>query len=1063
MPDFVHKAMIGCVAFILTSFVFLGVVHIEQPLKYNDFIVGYLASNPGSKVQDLLVWPVSIFVFWGVSLLIGAATRTVDKHWGSDQAAHFLNQVLVWSLPLAAILLGTYWGVTIEPRMLVWPVIGLLFLVCMPWWVARWGGVFQAVSCSAALLTVMLLSLLPIALSVLLSKMPASLVGAVPDVSLFFGVSVVMAITGCLVLAWGYAVASASVNRGLAWAAVLGQCGLLLFFAVLYPSKKLMPDGQVAGYHTTVYLKVLVLACMIVGLLDIARRYAAWHRHTTVPYNNWAGIYSPFAVFALLLAFKVAYSGVPSIDPDDYHFGEYLLGAWTYAKGAVPYVDYLPAHGLIENYMASLMSFTFYDGTASSIHDAERLVFFFVGLVAFYAMYLYTGSLLLAFFSVLLINARITLFFLVPFICLFLSPGLRRKPELWLIMMCVMAPLLVLGAPPQGIVLLVAFSPLCAKILWDQIVSGDRASWFRIGGVVVALVLVAWATPLFHMLWGAVNYVLINGPINQVAYGLPWHLSWSLGDKSGVFFEAVRMSWVVVPLVALYMLLLERHHIKHSDSYFYTALVCALFCFLLIPYVMGRVDPGSLSRAGFVSLLATAIFMPVLLWNAVGASNRSWLLLYMVSVCSLLGFTQTSLPGLSQEPDQSVAEEQLIDMAAAGLPNMGVGQIDAKQWDRIQRVHAVLSRHLPPEAPYLDLSSRNAQYFYTNRPPVIPVTSPYNMVSQQQQVQAVDILKKRTPDIALLQADNIVHDGGGLSLRGYYLYRFVMDNYVPRLERGLIVGHKKKGDAYDHSTIVAEISPETNDLFLNGFSRGQAIVKLSDPMLVSMLSKGDTLVFPNGESRSIETLDASQAWIGYSGAPLSFHDTPLPVYVDIQVSPEVFREYATSLFQRSFPVSDLSRIPLTWGGSQHELKSKMERVYDLVPVVQDQVQQAVVEKGRYLFDLSNPQLTLDVSSLGISGQRAGILSFDMGCSNASALSYMRVEWWGAHPERDAEHSSVRFLVRTGAIIVPLDASPHWLRSDAIKAIRLQLEDVAACGQASISNIGLYQRTVVNGR
>ncbi|WP_040056235.1 hypothetical protein [Candidatus Williamhamiltonella defendens] len=65
------------------------------------------------------------------------------------------------------------------------------------------------------------------------------------------------------------------------------------------------------------------------------------------------------------------------------------------------------------------------------------------------------------------------------------------------------------------------------------------------------------------------------------------------------------------------------------------------------------------------------------------------------------------------------------------------------------------------------------------------------MAPSTQQRRVVDALAASPPKLPLLQTENIVHDGGGLELRNPYLYRFVMDHYVPRMESGFIVGYVK--------------------------------------------------------------------------------------------------------------------------------------------------------------------------------------------------------------------------------------------------------------------------------
>lgn len=63
----------------------------------------------------------------------------------------------------------------------------------------------------------------------------------------------------------------------------------------------------------------------------------------------------------------------PNISADDYHFGESLLGWWSYMQGAIPYIDYIPAHGVIGDDLTQFLSFVFYDGSAGSIIHVGNL------------------------------------------------------------------------------------------------------------------------------------------------------------------------------------------------------------------------------------------------------------------------------------------------------------------------------------------------------------------------------------------------------------------------------------------------------------------------------------------------------------------------------------------------------------------------------------------------------------------------------------------------------------------------------------------------------------------
>jgi hypothetical protein len=125
-----------------------------------------------------------------------------------------------------------------------------------------------------------------------------------------------------------------------------------------------------------------------------------------------------------------------------------------------------------------------------------------------------------------------------------------------------------------------------------------------------------------------------------------------------------------------------------------------------------------------------------------------------------------------------------------------MASIEARHWERLLNLRRLLSERLADGDTYLDLTSRNAHYFYMDRIPPVAVAASYNMVPIAQQRRAVAAMSPQPPKLALLEADNVVVDGGRLALRNPVLFRFVLDHYEPGLERGFIVGyggHSGKG------------------------------------------------------------------------------------------------------------------------------------------------------------------------------------------------------------------------------------------------------------------------------
>jgi hypothetical protein len=114
-----------------------------------------------------------------------------------------------------------------------------------------------------------------------------------------------------------------------------------------------------------------------------------------------------------------------------------------------------------------------------------------------------------------------------------------------------------------------------------------------------------------------------------------------------------------------------------------------------------------------------------------------------------------------------------------GLPNIGAGTIEPEHLARLKAIDGTLNVLLDTGETYLDLTSRNAQYFYLNRRPPIEVGAVYNLIHTNQQLRAIRSLSRQSVPAVLASANNIPHDGGPLGFRSHLLYRYVITHYKP--------------------------------------------------------------------------------------------------------------------------------------------------------------------------------------------------------------------------------------------------------------------------------------------
>ncbi|MGQ7957267.1 hypothetical protein ACUTAF_06015 [Pseudomonas sp. SP16.1] len=1057
----IEKIAVLVVSSCMAVFALLVCLSLTLAPAYSDFIVGNTAWYASTKAQDLLAAPVFILMLLsGLWFFTGQISRAKAKC-GDETADALVSQLLWWSVPVVATLGGSLIGLPLDKKLFYISAVGLVYLTLVSAAIVYGGRRINPTVAGLGLLSVLLIALLPLEVALVKGRLPADWVYEF-ELGRYLKTTYMLIGLGFVLMLIGIVVYAERFERVLPRLLLVGQLGLPLLFLCFYPARLLTPEGALTKYSTTPALKILLAAMVVWGLIDVARRYFTFMR---CPQANWSALLSPVALFALLMAVKAGATVAPQVNPDDYHFGEHLLGWWSYLQGVIPYVGYMPAHGIIGDDLPGMLAYFFYDGKASSVVEASRLATLLLALFAFLALHRYSGSVGLAFVSISFLggfsqSTNLNWLFLAPFICLWLYPGLLAKPAKWLGIWIVTVPLVILGVPPQGLLLVAASGLAALYMVWRYWQVGDI--WHgrkEIGLALAVLLLMAIVSPLVPMLFNAIRYVLENGPINQVAYGIPWKLSWNAGARSGFIFELVRMSWIMVPVLCAVLLYTQRNNPAISRSLLLPALIVLVFSLLLIPYSMGRIDPGAGSRPAVVGILGWAILLPIALWGLLKQRDKAAWVLLVVGMSASLNAFPPSLSVFVSSLSARIPVGPLRDGASVGLPNLGVGTVQDEHWGRLTRLNALLSRKLAPGENYLDLTSRNAQYFYLDRMPEQVVTAPYNMVPLAQQRRAIERLAQELPRIALLEGNNITHDGGGLALRNPLLYRFVLQNYVPSLEDGFIIGYRKTDISAQDNTLSMPLMNLTDDNWNQGVNRRDSALVLADSALASLLVPGQSVRLASGEFRTVARVWEQGSAIWLDGSVLDPATVGAPKTIEASINPQGLSTYRAALLQRAFAVIDYEKIPVAWGRSEKLLLHKMERVAALssrTPLIRD----LSLEDNVYKVVGPDPQINFDLSDLKLSGHDAGLLRFKFSCLDRSQDSKMQVFWWGDSESGPSEASSVRFALEDGVLIVPLDAAPRWLTLGQVHGLRLDLDDAAACSGIRFEEAALYQRTAI---
>jgi hypothetical protein len=173
----------------------------------------------------------------------------------------------------------------------------------------------------------------------------------------------------------------------------------------------------------------------------------------------------------------------------------------------------------------------------------------------------------------------------------------------------------------------------------------------------------------------------------------------------------------------------------------------------------------------------TASF-PILIFPWLKRHKTNFLLVFSI-IIGLLGNQEFQVDRLLLFPKQILTQPE---NTVSGIPINGVGEkviMDQAQLQRQLAIKEDLDYLLSADETFLDLTNHNSDYGFQNRENPIPTTSFYNIPSKAEQVRSVDDLKKAEIPLVLISSDNILHDGGTLPLRSFWIYHYLIDNYYP--------------------------------------------------------------------------------------------------------------------------------------------------------------------------------------------------------------------------------------------------------------------------------------------
>ena len=441
------------------SAVILAQAYFLRAPDYPDFLVGAITWQAATKFQDLASAPLFLLGFLAAGLGAARLFQGVACIAAPEYERSLVTALTWWLVPLG-IGFGSVFSPSpnaIVPAVTLGAVGAILTAIA-----ARVHASSQELTPTAlglGILATMLIGLAPFAIATIQDRLP--IFPFLPRFEWAARVGGTLFIAAAVYFFYHCHVGGAALTRSVMRLLVIGQLFLAPFYLLLMPDLYLVESDRPV-FRPAAWLWVLSGGLVLVSMLDVLVRY---RRNRDTQTRDLTQFLSPWALFGLILLLRLAITAPPHVWADDYHFGESLLGWWSFWEyGKLPYIDYISPHGIFGDDIGGLLSLVLYDGTAATIAEADRIAAALTLLVAFLALARAIDNIGLAFVGVLLfglIARKLGLLLLVPFLCYWIWRCSRQSHDLlnslswWLIS----SALLVLAVPAQGLIAVLATLP----------------------------------------------------------------------------------------------------------------------------------------------------------------------------------------------------------------------------------------------------------------------------------------------------------------------------------------------------------------------------------------------------------------------------------------------------------------------------------------------------------------------------------------------------------------------------------------------------------------------------
>lgn len=768
---------------------------------YDDIIVGSITWNDIYKTSDYLITGTFLFLFFSIIILNLAVFNSCKKQkskalYDTQMTSNATPYSFKYVLMTGVIYLILYWLLTgvlpkFESICLLIGLLGYIFIEDRAYRSQTQYSYFsKKINRKLSFIAFFLIFLYFSAISlVALAKFINPLI-FIDDINVAKKIVYISSFIGILGSLFVCAnLKKVSINTLSKWLKCIQIPLPLLLLVLLNDTYQI--DQNLTHNNIGIGLKIIVCTAIVICILLLVRSVLVQDKSINETTNINSSISTTSIVFiTAFLAYRTpVYNSLVS---DDFHLGELIL-PWQQIiqHHQTMFGEFVSIQGIM-GLLYGGINHTLFEGTISSFPLVFTLLpVLFAMITGFFACKT-LGNMWGLLVSILALPFNDRFYLLIVTILILFNKKLMEKYYCWMSLWIWLSIVNFLYNPTAGAAQIISTLPVAGYIVYKFVKNRNMYTRaIRSKVLIITIVQICILVPIFPLLIQQIVFLLDNSSSNTTAFGigitqvlgmpdwLPKRFNVPILDK--IWWEAIRVGAWVMCLIFFAYLLLKNQKDKINESYRRLNLLLIssmLLIVSLIPYSMGRVDPGSLSRPGTLSLIALCGLLPVIL---IIAEKRIYKVAFSLCLGIALaykvifsGINFFELPLKAIETIKVPSDALLVNGRDIGMPNIGIGYVLPDRLNELTNLKLTMDKLLKDGETYADLTNRSAFYFYLDKKVPSLYSADYVAANSKIQNKVINSIKKNSIPVVLI-GPSIRHDGGPASIRAYRIYRWFIE------------------------------------------------------------------------------------------------------------------------------------------------------------------------------------------------------------------------------------------------------------------------------------------------